>query len=366
MVERRTPTGAGPDARRKSRSRCAPSEAGGADRVVAVRFGAARRARARALASQLVELFAWDINFYTDTHPGDRWRVVVEKQYLDDQFYRYGRILAAEYSGRAVGTFRAFAYGPGAAGGPVHYYDERGQAIAKSFLKTPLRFVRISSKFDRKRFHPILHRTKAHLGVDYAAPAGHADLGLGQRAGGRVRQQARLGQHRGHRARQRPGHAATTTCSASPRACGSGRQVRQKDLIGYVGTTGPVDRAAPALRRHAERRLRRSHQAAVGARGAGARPRRLPGGDQASSAALRGAGAAAVTATARRRSPSSSRAGRGHGGRTCAGARCGAPAILAPSWCACFWESSKERSSAPELGYAAMQLGVTSGPVRAT
>jgi len=123
------------------------------------------------LVSLLVELFAWDVNFYVDTHPGDHWKVVVEKQFLGGQFYKYGRILAAEYGGKA-GTFRAFFWKAPGAKSDGRYYDEHGQAITKTMLKTPLRFVRISSKFDRKRFHPILHVEKAHLGIDYAAPVG--------------------------------------------------------------------------------------------------------------------------------------------------------------------------------------------------
>jgi murein DD-endopeptidase MepM/ murein hydrolase activator NlpD len=197
----------------------------------------ARSGESPALVGQLVDLFAWDINFYTDTHPGDRWRVVVEKQYLDNQFFRYGRILAAEYSGRTVGTLRAFAHAPGAGGGPAHYYDERGQAIAKSFLKTPLRFVRISSKFDRKRFHPILHRTKAHLGVDYAAPTGTP---IWASASGRVVEcGSRPGS--GNTVVIQHGNGLSTRYYHLQRfAAGmrAGRQVRQKDLIGYVGATG--------------------------------------------------------------------------------------------------------------------------------
>jgi murein DD-endopeptidase MepM/ murein hydrolase activator NlpD len=197
----------------------------------------ARAGESAALVSQLVDLFAWDINFYTDTHPGDRWRVVVEKQYLDDQFFRYGRVLAAEYSGRVTGTLRAFAHGPGASGGAAQYYDERGQAIAKSFLKTPLRFVRISSKFDRKRFHPILHRTKAHLGVDYAAPAGTP---IWASASGRVVEcSSKPGS--GNTVVIEHGNGLATRYYHLQRFASGmrvGRQVRQKDLIGYVGTTG--------------------------------------------------------------------------------------------------------------------------------
>jgi murein DD-endopeptidase MepM/ murein hydrolase activator NlpD len=197
----------------------------------------ARAGESVALVSQLVDLFAWDINFYTDTHPGDRWRVVVEKQYLDNQFFRYGRILAAEYSGRVTGTLRAFAHGPGAGGGVAHYYDERGQAIAKSFLKTPLRFVRISSKFDRKRFHPILHRTKAHLGVDYAAPPGTP---IWASASGRVVECSYKGGSGNTVVIEHGNGLATRYYHLQRFASGmrAGRQVRQKDLIGYVGSTG--------------------------------------------------------------------------------------------------------------------------------
>ncbi len=83
-----------------------------------------------ALVSLLVELFAWDVNFYTDTHPGDHWKVVIEKQFLGGQFYKYGRVLAAEYGGK-TGTFRAFFWnGKGAPRDkPGKYYDEHGLAL---------------------------------------------------------------------------------------------------------------------------------------------------------------------------------------------------------------------------------------------
>jgi murein DD-endopeptidase MepM/ murein hydrolase activator NlpD len=189
-----------------------------------------------ALVGQLVDIFAWDINFYTDQHPGDRWRVLVEKHYLDKQFYRYGNVLAAEYVGK-VGTFRAFAWSAADGRGPVRYYDEKGQAIAKSFLKTPLRFVRISSKFDRKRFHPVLHRTKAHLGVDYAAPTGTP---VWASAAGRVIECARKPGSGNTIVVQHGNGLATRYYHLSRFASGmrAGRQVRQKELIGYVGTTG--------------------------------------------------------------------------------------------------------------------------------
>ena len=86
-----------------------------------------------ALVSLLVELFAWDVNFYIDTHPGDHWKVIVEKQYLGGQFYKYGRLLAAEYGGK-VGTYRAFFWAgkDAARDRPGKYYDDHGQALSKT------------------------------------------------------------------------------------------------------------------------------------------------------------------------------------------------------------------------------------------
>jgi murein DD-endopeptidase MepM/ murein hydrolase activator NlpD len=190
------------------------------------------------LVGQLVELFAWDVNFYIDTHPGDHWKVLIEKQYLGGQFYKYGRVLAAEYGGK-VGTFRAFFWAGKDAprDRPGKYYDAQGQALSKSMLKTPLRFVRISSKFDRKRFHPILHVERAHLGIDYAAPVGTP---VWASASGRV---VEAGMKHGSGNTVVIAHANGLNTryyhlSKFARGLHAGQQVKQKDVIGYVGTTG--------------------------------------------------------------------------------------------------------------------------------
>jgi len=196
----------------------------------------AKAGESGALASLLVDLFAWDINFYIDTHPGDHWKVVVEKQYLGGQFYKYGSLLAAEYGGKA-GTFRGFYWNPSGQRGRGHYYDEKGQALAKSMLKTPLRFVRISSKFDRHRFHPILHRMKAHLGIDYAAPVGTP---VWATAGGKV-VEAGMKSGSGNTIVINHGNGLLTRyyhLSRFANGLKSGKQVQQKEVIGYVGTTG--------------------------------------------------------------------------------------------------------------------------------
>ena len=118
-----------------------------------------------ALVDFFVDVFAYDLDFYNDTQEGDTFRAVVEKELKDDgSFLRYKRILAAQYKGKA-GTFETF-YWSG------KYFEAGGESAEKALLKTPLKFTHISSGFDRKRFHPVLHEVRAHLGIDYAAPTG--------------------------------------------------------------------------------------------------------------------------------------------------------------------------------------------------
>ena len=189
-----------------------------------------------ALAGLLVEVLAWDVNFYTDTHPGDHWKVMVEKQYLGGQFYRYGHLLAAEYGGK-VGTVRAFYWKSNRPNAEGHYFDAQGQAVSKSLLKTPLRFVRISSKFDRHRFHPILHVEKAHLGIDYAAPVGTP---VWASATGKV-VECEMKRGSGNTVVLSHPNGLTTRyyhLSRFARGMKAGKMVKQKDVIGFVGTTG--------------------------------------------------------------------------------------------------------------------------------
>lgn len=189
-----------------------------------------------ALASLLVDLLAWDVNFYTDTQPGDHWKVIVEKQFLGGEFYRYGHVLAAEYGGK-VGTVRAFYWNPKGSAGDGRYYDEKGQAIVKNMLKTPLRYVRVSSKFDRHRFHPILHQERAHLGIDYAAPKGTP---VWASASGKVMACEMMHGSGNTVVISHANHMTTRYYHLSRFARGLkvGQPVKQKEVIGFVGTTG--------------------------------------------------------------------------------------------------------------------------------
>jgi murein DD-endopeptidase MepM/ murein hydrolase activator NlpD len=194
-----------------------------------------RSGESTSLVSWFVDMFAWDMNFYIDSQAGDRFKVIIEKRYLAGKFYKYGRVLAAEYKGR-VGTFRAFWFAP-KDGSPAGYYTEHGESIVKSLLKTPLKYVRVSSSFDRHRFHPILHTERAHLGVDYAAPVGTP---VWATANGSVAFVGPRGGAGNAVILSHPGGMESIYMHLHhfARGLAVGQPVRQKQVIGYVGMTG--------------------------------------------------------------------------------------------------------------------------------
>jgi len=123
------------------------------------------------LAIRLAEIFAWDLDFYTDTRAGDTFHVLVEKKlYLNGQPAGYGRILAAEYDNSGH-PYQAVLFHD--ATGAPGYFRPDGGALQKAFLRSPLKFAApVTSHFSQSRFHPILKTYRAHLGVDYGAPTG--------------------------------------------------------------------------------------------------------------------------------------------------------------------------------------------------
>ncbi|MBI2374557.1 MAG: M23 family metallopeptidase [Deltaproteobacteria bacterium] len=129
-----------------------------------------------ALTMAFVELFAWDIDFFTETQDGDRFRVIVEKRRADGVDLGYGNVLAAEYRmSLSNKVHRAFWFlGKGGGG----YYAEDGTSVKKAFLKSPVKFSSITSRYGLRR-HPILEYVRAHRGVDYGAPMGTAIWAMG-------------------------------------------------------------------------------------------------------------------------------------------------------------------------------------------
>ena len=185
------------------------------------------------LVLDFAEIFAWDFDFAADSQPGDRFRMLVEKLYVADQFVEYGHILAAEYEN----------------GGTVHtaiyfrdkkregYYTPEGESLQRAFLKSPLEFSRISSGYSRARRHPVLGGLRPHLAVDYSAPTGTAVRAV---ADGVVKFAGRKGGYGNavilrHRANYETMYNHLSRFGNGIRR---GARVRQRHVIGYVGSTG--------------------------------------------------------------------------------------------------------------------------------
>lgn len=190
------------------------------------------------LVAFFVDVFAYDLDFYNDTHEGDVFRVVVEKEYKDQEFLGYRRILAAEYEGKA-GRFGTFYFLPpgSAAGVKGRYFNAEGESAEKTFLKTPLKYARMSSGFDRRRMHPVLHTVRAHLGIDYAAPVGTP---VWAAAPGKIISRGPAG-GAGNMVVLRHDNGLDTVYMHLSKFAGGqkvGQVVEAKTVIGYVGTTG--------------------------------------------------------------------------------------------------------------------------------
>ena len=189
----------------------------------------------RTLLYRLLQLFSWDVNWSTDVRRGDELRVIAEKRYVEGRFVGYGKILAAQYEGKRAGKATVYHYER--SDRVKGYYDGEGRAITRPLLKTPVSYRRISSQFSRRRFHPILRRVKAHLGVDYAAPVGTPVWAAGD---GRI-VWAKWAGPAGKMVQIRHDSGVITAymhLSRIAKGLRFGKRVKQRQIIGYVGTTG--------------------------------------------------------------------------------------------------------------------------------
>jgi murein DD-endopeptidase MepM/ murein hydrolase activator NlpD len=124
-----------------------------------------------ALANKLIKVYAWSIDFFK-LKKGDQFGVIFTERYIDDTIYDGVDSLSAaffEYKGKMV---YAFPFAQNENSGKIDYYDENGKALKNFFLKSPLKYANITSRFSRSRFHPVQMIWKAHKGTDYAAPTG--------------------------------------------------------------------------------------------------------------------------------------------------------------------------------------------------
>ena len=183
---------------------------------------------------ELANIFGWDIDFALELREGDQFRVIYEEQYLDGERFRNGPILAAEFINQGK-SYRAIRYTDSK--GETAYYDADGHAKRRAFIRTPVKFSRISSGFTRKRWHPVLKKWRSHKGVDYAAPRGTPVKATGN---GKVVFRGRKGGY-GNVIFLRHGGKYTTVyghLSRFAKGVKNGSKVKQGQIIGYVGSTG--------------------------------------------------------------------------------------------------------------------------------
>jgi len=186
------------------------------------------------LIMKFTEVLEWEIDFLTEPRKGDRFRLLYEEYHKNGRFIRYGDILVAEYRSGDESHQSVLYRSPD---GKKGYYEPSGRSSRKAFLKSPLNYRRISSRFSYRRFHPVFKRYQPHLGVDYAAPVGTPVVASGD---GTV---TYAGWKRGFGKTveiRHPNGFATSYGHLSRFAKGirKGAKVEQKQLVGYVGNTG--------------------------------------------------------------------------------------------------------------------------------
>ncbi len=184
------------------------------------------------LAIGLSEIFAWTVDFF-GLQKGDGFKVIYEELYIDEKLLGTGRIYAAQFS-RTGSVVTAI---PFIQDGNESYFDTDGNSLRKAFLKAPLQFSRISSRFSSSRLHPILRIRRPHFGVDYAAPIGTPVHSIGD---GRVTSATNEnGAGRMVRIQHNSVYAtAYLHLSRFGDGIAPGVFVKQGDIIGYVGSSG--------------------------------------------------------------------------------------------------------------------------------
>jgi murein DD-endopeptidase MepM/ murein hydrolase activator NlpD len=184
------------------------------------------------LSAELSEIYAWTIDFF-GLQVGDRFKVIYEEEYIGDKSIGTGTIHAAlfEHGGASIYAI------PFIQDSVQSYFDTTGASLRKAFLKAPLRFSRVSSRFTGARMHPILKIVRPHYGVDYAAPLGTPVLSIGD---GRVTEAAyQSGSGRIVKIRHNSVYStAYMHLSRFGEGIRGGVYVKQGQIIGYVGSSG--------------------------------------------------------------------------------------------------------------------------------
>jgi len=182
------------------------------------------------LAIEMANVYAWTIDFYR-IQENDWFKVIFEERFVDDKSIGIGKVLAAEFN-HSKRDYYAYYFEQDSVG---DYFDSKANSLRRAFLKSPLKFGRLTSGFTMKRFHPVQKRNKPHLGTDYAAPKGTPILATGNGVVIESRHKAYNGNY------VKVKHNSTYTTQylhMSKRGVKTGQTVQQGDVIGYVGSTG--------------------------------------------------------------------------------------------------------------------------------
>ena len=186
------------------------------------------------LANRITKIYSWSIDFFK-LKKGDRFGIAFNERYVNDSIYNgVADIEGAffEYKGKIM---YAFPFVQNQSSGKVEYYDEEGKTMKNLFLKSPIKFSRITSRFTARRFHPVQHRWKAHKGTDYAAPTGTPIMTT---ATGVVEQTGYTAGNGNYVKVKHNGTYSTQYLHMSKILVRRGQHVNQGDVIGRVGSTG--------------------------------------------------------------------------------------------------------------------------------
>ena len=185
-------------------------------------------------AVTLADIFRWDIDFVLDIQPGDSFVVTYQEFYQDGKYLKDGPVLAASFINHGREYVAVRYVDPD---GATHYFTPDGKSMQKAFLRAPVAFTRVSSRFNTARRHPILNLIRAHKGIDYAAPMGTPVEAAGD---GRVRFAGQKGGY-GNVVEIDHSHGIVTVyghLSRFAKGTHVGAYVSQGTVIAYVGMTG--------------------------------------------------------------------------------------------------------------------------------
>ena len=184
------------------------------------------------LIMEIANIFGWDVDFALDIRKGDHFAILFEEKFLDGEKIGTGNILAAEFTNQGR-TFKAVRYVDSQ--GKANYFTPEGLSMRKAFLRAPLDFTRISSNFNLRSKHPIHKSIRAHRGVDYAAPRGTPIFSAGD---GKVTASGYSKANGNYVFIQHGQRYTTKYLHLNKRSVKTGQTVRQRQVIGTVGSTG--------------------------------------------------------------------------------------------------------------------------------